>query len=834
LKTYLSKASKILYYLSLLKLYLLNSKITNRVKHARVGLILSFLFFCFFTSFAQNTKGDRSVSNQQQVKESRARIKDQNKNRTASYRKSVDRLRSQKNSPSYRANNVYPQTSPYAGRKSKGGDKPGKPIGPVFNSTSGGGKDKVWKGNDQGKQIRLSAKRAEKARTKSNVYPQPTEYKRYLAKQSREKGKDRPWQGNDQGKEIRLSAKRAEKIRSQRNVYQQPAEYKKYLAKQSRRKEKSWRGDATGSPIVKRSPKSGKSQAALRTASGDLPIRMTPRQSEQFQSIQPAFGGAYSVTHSFIIRRKKNVYWGKFRKGEKPFLKDIAGLRLRRKNYSTKPPPLTPQQLALSNGRSASNPNLTGGVGLGTPTKRDKAWLGDPNKSKLRKSEFRNNQKVGSNPYIVTESQSKKLAKKNAAIPANGVLSISGRKGVSKQLPARYRGDVGASYSGNLKGTKYSQGFDPSVLYSGFIKRKNLPAPSPQGADFRGNTKGFKNPLKGGGSISGQLRNNKNKSVTDKYIVGHDISHSYAGFIKGKFAHAPFAPQGENFSGDLKTSRPEKGGGSISGIPWNNKRQSITKLRNHAYQGFDFAGNAKTSKPEKGGSSISGGLWNNKEKSITRLRNHAYQGFDFAGNIKATKPQKGGESISGQMWNNNEKPIAGTYANKPRASTATSGKIQLSRFRKDYIQSPHANIASALKRRPLASALAVNEFKPKTKLKREYVHNPKSAALALKVLSQPKAYAQIGDFQGNKKMWKSSSKNLHPDAQFAHLGQSNVKQDRTIMTNIKLIWAKMFFKKNETQPKAAKPDEHPLRYDRKEKDIWKALYDYNEYKGVKK
>ncbi len=811
----------------------MNYNIIFRAKYIRVGLVLALLFFCFFSSFAQNTKGDRPVSNQQQVKESRARIKDQNRNRTSSYRKSVSRLKSQKSSPSYRASNVYPQTSPYVGRKSKGGDRPGKPIGPVINTPSGNGKDKVWKGNDQGKQIRLSAKRTEKARTKSNVFPQPTEYKRYLAKQSKKKGSDRPWSGNDQGKEIRLSAKRAEKKRSERNIYQQPSEYKRYIAKQSKRREKPWKGDATGSPIVKRYPKSGRSQAALRTASGDLPIRMTPRKSEKFQSTQPPFGGAYSASSNYVVRRKKNVYWGKFKKGEKPFLRDIAGLRLRRKNYSSKLPPLSRQQLAQSKSRSG-NPKLTGGVGLGTPTKRDVAWLGDPNKSSLRKPSLRNNQKAGTNPFIVTDSQSKKLAKRNSAIPANGVLSISGSKGVSKRLPARYKGDVGAGYSGNIKNTKYNRGFDPSVLYSGFIKRKNLRSPfSPQGADFRGSIKSGR-PLKGGGSISGQLRNNNDKSVTDKFIVGHDISHSYSGFIKGKFAHPPYSPQGANFSGRIKSSAPEKGGGSISGISWNNKQQSVTKLHNHAYQGFDFSGNTKTSKPEKGGGSISGGMWNNKETSTTRLRSHAYQGYDFAGNKKANKPEKGGGSISGLMWNNNEKPIAGTYANNPRASTATSGKIPLSRFRKDYIQSPHANIASSLKRRPLSSALAVNGFNSKMKLKREYVHNPKSAALALKVLSQPKAYAKIGDFQGNKKMWKASGKNLHPDAQFAHLGQSNVKQDRTFMTNIKLVWAKMFFKKNETQPKAAKPDEHPLRYDRKEKDIWKALYDYNEYKGVKK
>jgi hypothetical protein len=120
-------------------------------------------------------------------------------------------------------------------------------------------------------------------------------------------------------------------------------------------------------------------------------------------------------------------------------------------------------------------------------------------------------------------------------------------------------------------------------------------------------------------------------------------------------------------------------------------------------------------------------------------------------------------------------------------------------------------------------------FSGKQRLKREYVHNPKTSQLALKVLAEPRAYAKIGDYQGNLKMHKPSGKDLHPDAKFAHLGQSNVKQDRTFLTNIKLTWAKMF-KKNENEPKAAKPDNHPLRYDRKEKDLWKVLYDNNNIK----
>jgi hypothetical protein len=42
--------------------------------------------------------------------------------------------------------------------------------------------------------------------------------------------------------------------------------------------------------------------------------------------------------------------------------------------------------------------------------------------------------------------------------------------------------------------------------------------------------------------------------------------------------------------------------------------------------------------------------------------------------------------------------------------------------------------------------------------------------------------------------------------------------------NLKLFWAKLF-KKNDTQPEIVKVKEHRPRYDKKERELWKALYD---------
>ncbi len=872
-----------------------------------------YLLAVTFGTYAQNTRGDRPISNQQQVREAKSRQKGQKRIERTNSRLPKS-IQTPKIAPSVRPNNVFPAPDTYPGRKFKNTDRASKPIGPIYNTPSGGGNDKTWKGPDNGSQIRRSARKAEKARSQRNVYPQPVEYKKYLAKKS--KRTERPWKGDFQGAKVvkrypRTSEKpyhgplekepasnRTEAKRN-KNVFEYTGPSKNQIAKKLRKQ-----------PIAQET-----------TASGGAPIKMYPRESEQINNSQSSFGGANSIPPSFKVRGRKNVYWGKLRKKEKPFLKDVAGLELRRKNYSTQLPALTPQEQILTHTRSEKENVTGGGGGFLAPDKKEKGWIGDLSKSKLRKAKFRNTQVVGSNEFVVRESNTKKLAPLNKSIAAKIIRSNTGFGNSSNAYYQNRRIGVGAAFRGNIKGTnrkrfstesysytgnlsstKYDRPFDQSVAYSGFIKRKNARIPfSDQGATFRGNMLGLRNPLKGGGSVSGITWNNKNKPVTDRYVIGHDISHSYGGFIKGKYAKPSYgtqgasfagnikatkpaiggesisdktwnnfgesvtrprngAYQGYNFAGNKKATKPEIGGESISGKTWNNFGESVTRPRNGAYQGYNFAGTIKAKKPEIGGESISGTLWNNQERSVTRKRNHAYQGYDFAGAIKATKPKIGGQSVSGQLWNNNEKAIAGTYSNKPRISLATSGKLK----QKEYTQHPKANIASSKKLKPTNGALAINSFKSKmkqghfqhkpkaveiamlglspgkntykansftgkTKLLREYVHNPKSAALAIKVLSEPKADAKIGDFQGNRKMRKYSGKDLHPDAKFAHLKEDNVKQERTFLTNVKLVWAKVF-RKNQNQPEAAKPNEHPLRYDRKEKELWKALYDYNEVK----
>src|SRR5258707_15477978 len=107
---------------------------------------------------------------------------------------------------------------------------------------------------------------------------------------------------------------------------------------------------------------------------------------------------------------------------------------------------------------------------------------------------------------------------------------------------------------------------------------------------------------------------------------------------------------------------------------------------------------------------------------------------------------------------------------------------------------------------------------------KKYVHNPNSKKEALMVMAPGRSNARIKDFQVNVKMFKPHGNDLHPDSKFAHSLRNNVKQERTFLMSLKLKWAKLF-RKNDTQPKSVKEKTHRPRYDPKERDLWKDLYD---------
>lgn len=746
-----------------------------------------------------------------------------------------------------------------------------------------------------------------------------------------------------------------------------------------------------------------------------------------------------SATRPFITSAKKNVYWGKVKRPrEKATTRDISGRRLRTRNFRTPPlEKISARDPYLGRPDRKDKANRSSPSFLSSPRRGLRAWTGDVSGHPIRKKSSRLTPQIAGKQFYPRQfSISAKTRKSNASFRDKRGISISGsrknNRALAVKIPAggagiaNYKGNIrqskifskqGTGFSGNSRGKRTDKG--GGSISGQFRNNKPLPARIPssgaaRAGSYQGNLRasgifnyrdqgegfaGFKKarrPIKGGGSVSGRLWNNMRSPISVRtpgsgaaragtyqgnlrataLVRYRDQGEEFAGFkktgkplkgggsVSGNFWNNKRNPiavrtpgssasragtyqgnlkasdmfnyrdQGEEFAGFKKARKPIKGGGSISGRLWNNERNPIAvktpssgSARAGTYQGNlkvsdifkprdqgeEFAGFMKSRKPIKGGGSISGQLWNNRGKAIAvripssgaakagiyqgnlktdKLFKYRDQGEEFAGFIKAKKPVKGGGSISGKLWNNKEKPIdVRTPLDEDAKAANYSGKIKR-KF--EYTQNSKASILSLKKKEPTKESFRANglqikvkqsglEKKPKAKegallglapksstvkaseyegrmkmiwsfshnsssakeardvirpnssfgkgnsyqgrarFTESYRLNPYSNKQALKVIYPGRAYARIGDYQGNLKMRKGYGGKLHPDAKFAHGHENNVKSERTIFTKVKLFWSKNF-KKNDNQPAAVKTKVRRPRYDKKEAELWKDLY----------
>jgi hypothetical protein len=293
-----------------------------------------------------------------------------------------------------------------------------------------------------------------------------------------------------------------------------------------------------------------------------------------------------------------------------------------------------------------------------------------------------------------------------------------------------------------------------------------------------------------------------------------------------------------------------------------------------------YQGTVKGRQPLKGGGSVSGKVWNNNERPLdVRAPRQGSIAAQFRGNIKAKPQLKGGGSVSGKLWNNRETAIPGkTYSDDARKVSGFPGRnkmfdlhpgfldqgarytgpIKLKKFRKNYVQHPDAAEASVKKKRldkgafdaeelqvkvrqraytrkphavdgaspgikPLKSSVKASEYARGIRRNWDYIRNPSSAEEALKTREPGKAFALSSAYQGNIKMQKfklfEKTRGLHPDTRFIKTNRNNVAEEKDLLTNFKLWWARLF-KKQETQPDHLKEKGHKPRYDKGEDGMW--------------
>lgn len=442
-------------------------------------------------------------------------------------------------------------------------------------------------------------------------------------------------------------------------------------------------------------------------------------------------------------------------------------------------------------------------------------------------------------------------------------------KGVSPDQ-ARNFNYAGLSYSGNIRvprGTKVKVFGNQGLSYSGSIKARRQP--------------------RGGGSLARKDWNNQGQPVVGRLPSATTLRMGrYSGSIRSTGKARVFSNLGYDYTGNIR------GGKKTFSAEWAGYRGDIRQRgkKSLSREGFNFAGNLKTKRPEKGGGSVSGRLWNNNETAIVGKppTGEEVRALSFSGNIRQSRmrksyiknPNAARESLKKKKPSEQDYKVDGLqiavkpkeYARNDRSAkeallnikpTAGYGKVggipASTRFRKSYdhnkrsarealdgtAPSKSSINASAYARgmkqywetrhNPSSAKAALDvraggrsfreatEFSGKARLRANYRHNPNSDRDALKVLAPAKAYARLGDYQGNVKMKKQYDRNAHPDGRYANSRQDNVKSERTLMMNMKLMFSKIF-KRNANQPSVVKDPVRKPKYDKRERELWKDLY----------
>jgi hypothetical protein len=579
-------------------------------------------------------------------------------------------------------------------------------------------------------------------------------------------------------------------------------------------------------------------------------------------------------------------FWNRKPKGEKPYTKgDLAGNPIRTKNFETRKPVLTnptahPYRVKQKKGdRPYKGPMLGGYVSKSTS---GKPWKGDIAGRKIKGKNYSSKRPpIGSKPISHPRSISGRAGSNKGTYSGGGYRSMSGKMkrggGTSnarslgkgswnnngRAISGRNAGANGnlGNYSGNMKPRR---GYSPQgETYTGNIKaRKGY---SPQGETYTGSMKARRR-AKGGGSISGSGWNNNGRAIAGRNAGANGNIGFYSGNIKPRRG---YSPQGETYTGSMKARKREKGGGSISGS-WNNNGQAIAgrnagangkigfysgnmkPRRGYSPQGETYTGNIKAKKREKGGGSVSGKFWNNNEQSTTARNSNSTKMAAFQGNIKGKKSEK--KDVNYFPGKHKQFDLRPSMRNQGEEYT---GDIKQSRFKKNHVKSPHQSDEALKKDRPDKTTYLVNGLQIKVKEKDykkkpnaadgsmpgigpgknsiraseytrvvrqrwDYKHNPSSSNDALKTREPGKAFVTATSYQGNIKMKRFDffrKKDLYPDSRFVKTNKNNTDEERSILTNFKLWWARLF-KKNESQPDHLKDKTKKPRYDKGEQGLW--------------
>ncbi len=524
--------------------------------------------------YAQNTKGAEVKNGNKPKSESRFRIpskKKKQRSNASSYKRVEGRSGSRANTarkiPTTKPQKIYSQS------------------GRGVNYRSKSDKQKAWRGDITGRRIR-APRSNDKVR---NVYPQ---YGRYSSNPSRKQKNKEPKAVSNRSILKRLdklqggpsnagSGKRKQVVtpRSASHAFIARKSINVYanFARPKPKKERAHTKDITGRRLRNKNfetPKPKISSPTFKPYYGRKRVGDRPYQ------------GRASGSHQSISQGRERAWKG-----------NISGNKIRGRNYSSKTRvegnPISPSMNRKPYGRDrrysgAMSPN----AGNRSATRSGESRTGKgplpvrtPGAGAARAGTYQGSIKIFGKSSRKFSNQGEGFSGyKKTQRPLTGGGSVSGRSWNNRgsALPVRTP-KSGAARVGNYQG---------SIKVFGKAGAKY----GSQGENFTGYIKAQK-PLLGGGSVSGRTWNNKGSALpvrTPKPSAAR--AGNYQGSIKVFGNSNPgMRDQGEGFTGYKKATRPLKGGGSVSGKLWNNREQPIVVRApsQAAQRAATFQGNAK-------------------------------------------------------------------------------------------------------------------------------------------------------------------------------------------------------------------------------------------------
>ncbi len=522
-------------------------------------------------------------------------------------------------------------------------------------------------------------------------------------------------------------------------------------------------------------------------------IRSVSRQSETRK--KKTTTRVVTATAPHIAKRKKNVYRNhEQRKGEQASTKDIAGRKLRTKNYKSEKP--------SKGGRTMANPVI----------RSEKKKSGE----RFRKYKIQS----GGAKSISQSSESKGGGEQLKSQRNMKNFSSTKTKSVVQPKPPR-------SFGNRKKGSGEAAifaAYRPKKIRSVTKKSESKPgkrkpsAPSISGARVFSNKK--IHPYRGKDRrFSGEHSTSKDitgRTLRTKNFKSRHPNYSSIGSMN--YRSASKSPSNKNYNKNKAKS--------ISGGSFNNNGQATSKRNADLALGF-FSGNRKSIKRLQGGGSVSKRWNNNGSPLIKKVGSNPNIG-SFAGNVKYKQPAKGGGSVS-KRWNNNGDPLLKLQRSEQTiAATKFQGNVKVTSEKQSQSSGTKYGEAKKIAGIKIGTGAGTMHKQKRLKLNNNL---PKQLDRSQK----RRAEADLGTKRGTdwafsfwefgnpiqmglvKQHTKAKGK-LHPSTNFNYNSTNSIDEKQKTVS-VKLMWSKLI-NKNAATPEPEKEYSHKLKYSKEERSIW--------------